>query len=135
MFFADFSKAILTGADLRGLQLAVGDLHGANLEGACLWGARLDSIHLEGVNFKGADLREANLVGALIDGKTNFDLTNLADARGSAKHSALPSSVGATITDTDHLGFSTEYWGSSGAIVVPSGFTPVGGAGAVCHGD
>ncbi len=64
----------LTGADLSGLDLSVGNFQGAFLEGADLSGCKLTQA-----DFSGAVLARANLRGADLS-KANLSGTNLGDA-------------------------------------------------------
>ena len=75
---ADFSSALMTGADLsnsnvRGAFFEDANLQGANLQGSDLGGADLTNANLQGVSLQGsslhgADLRHANLTGAHLQG-------------------------------------------------------------------
>lgn len=67
-------RAVLVGADLRGVNLA-----GADLTGAYLDMADLRSANLEGANLRAACLREANLEGANLRG-TNLRSVDLTGA-------------------------------------------------------
>jgi uncharacterized protein YjbI with pentapeptide repeats len=57
---ARFDKVILSGADLRCVDLREAELRGAKLR----------QVHLEGADLTGAHLEDAELEGAWIDAKT-----------------------------------------------------------------
>jgi uncharacterized protein YjbI with pentapeptide repeats len=64
----------LTGADLRGANLALADLSRAAMRGA-----NLTLSNLKGADLRGADLSQANLVGARLIG-ADFEGANLCGA-------------------------------------------------------
>jgi uncharacterized protein YjbI with pentapeptide repeats len=64
---AELACAYLRGADLRGANLRGADLTGANLRGADLTDADLRDANLYGANLTGADLRDADLTGAYLE--------------------------------------------------------------------
>jgi hypothetical protein len=80
----DFSRADLTGADLKGADLSEADLHGADLSEACLFSADLREADLSEANLAGAELLWAHLYGA------NLSRTKLhgADLRQANLHGA-----------------------------------------------
>ena len=86
---ADLSEEVLSGEDLRGVDLRFADLNGVNLEGADLksanlMGADLSDSDLLGANFFKADLSGANLGGADFEGAdlrgANLEGANLSGA-------------------------------------------------------
>lgn len=82
---ADFSYALLDGAQLRGAYLWLADLHGAHLRqadlrGADLWLSNLSGADLREANLRGAHLGGANLSGADLRG-ADLTHTNLRKAR------------------------------------------------------
>lgn len=75
---ADFSYALLEGAQLRNAYLWLADLHDAHLRqvdlrGADLWHSNLSGADLREAKLRGAHLGNANLIGADLRGA---DLTN-----------------------------------------------------------
>ena len=76
---ADFGKANLTNANLRGANLTNADLRGANLTNANLRGANLTNADLRSANLTSADLREANLTDVFLIEALLKD-TNLSEA-------------------------------------------------------
>jgi hypothetical protein len=96
---ADFSYALLEGAQLRSAYLWLADMHDAhlrevdmrgadlwlsNLSGADLREARLQGAHLGGANLCGADLRGANLTSANLR-KARLDGADLLGAQVTAE--------------------------------------------------
>ena len=81
---ADLSEEVLSGEDLRGVDLRFADLSGVNLEDADLkyanlMGADLSDSDLLGADFSNADLSGANLGGADFEG-ANLNGANLEGA-------------------------------------------------------
>jgi uncharacterized protein YjbI with pentapeptide repeats len=76
--------ARLDGADLRGADFVIVNLHRATLNRANLQEARLLSAVLAGATLNGANLQDANLSGALVEGANlngaNLQNANLSDA-------------------------------------------------------
>lgn len=82
--YADFEKANLFGANLKGADLRYANFKGAtlsdaNLRNANLQGANLKSSHLENSILKNANLQHANLWEAMLDG-VNLDDAQLKNA-------------------------------------------------------
>jgi hypothetical protein len=77
---ADLARANLFGANLSGANLSGADLARANLSGANLARANLFGANLSGANLSGADLSGADLSGANLSG-ANLARANLAGAK------------------------------------------------------
>ena len=76
---ADFRRARLSGATLRGVCLSRADFTGADLVGATLEGAHLQEANLREANLEGANLARADLTGVVFT-KANLKRTILAQA-------------------------------------------------------
>jgi hypothetical protein len=70
LYYADLSKADLTGAFLQGASLQPARLQGARLGYAQLQGASLSGAQLQGASFQSAQLQGASLMGAIIRATT-----------------------------------------------------------------
>ena len=81
---AEFHKANLTKAKLKGANLGIANfqnaiLEKADLETADLFGANLHKADLTGAKLKGVDLRKANFQNAILE-KADLETANLFDA-------------------------------------------------------
>jgi uncharacterized protein YjbI with pentapeptide repeats len=70
---ANFTDAILSGAEMQRLNAEGANFSGANLANALLYSANLSGANLKGANLSGANLGEANLYGTTMpNGSTCF---------------------------------------------------------------
>jgi hypothetical protein len=96
-------RAVKSGADLSGANLARANLFGANLSGADLARANLFGANLSGANLSGADLARANLSGANL-ARANLFGADLSGADLSGADLARANLFGANLSGADLSG-------------------------------